>query len=58
MTNADRLATLYMLGTVTPLFQGEKCENCGGRPVTHYDVEGVPICERCWNDPELWEPTR
>ena len=50
--NADRLNDL--LGTATPLNQGEKCENCGGRPVTHYDVEGVPICESCWNHPEMW----
>lgn len=33
-----------------------KCENCGSRRVKHYDVEGVPFCQKCWDDPDLWEP--
>ena len=35
----------------------EKCENCGKGPVKHYDVEGVPFCQKCWDTPEVFEPT-
>lgn len=33
----------------------EQCENCGRSDLElHYDVEGVPICDVCWNDPSVW----
>lgn len=32
----------------------ERCENCKSRRVKHYDVEGVPFCQKCWDDPAIW----
>ena len=34
----------------------EVCENCQQDDADmRYDVEGVPICNKCWNDPDLWD---
>ena len=38
--------------------KAEKCENCGKRPITHHDADGVPFCQRCWDDPTVWEESR
>ena len=36
--------------------KNEICEACGkSDDVMHYDVEGVAICDVCWNDLTLWE---
>ena len=33
-----------------------QCENCEAFDEgMHFDIEGVPICDKCWNCPELWE---
>lgn len=28
----------------------EVCEGCRCRYVTHWDAEGVPLCDECWAD--------
>ena len=28
----------------------ERCEGCQSRDVTHWDGEGVPLCDECWDD--------
>ena len=33
----------------------ERCENCNATPVEHFDVEGVPFCQKCWDDPTIWK---
>jgi len=43
------------LGGGLPEFRAETedgeqpCEGCG-KPATHSDMEGVPLCKKCWDD--------
>lgn len=38
----------------------EQCEACGieryeSENGWHYDVEGIPLCDDCWTDEDLWD---
>ena len=37
----------------------EKCENCrverNDAEGWHYDAEGIPFCDACWNNPDIWK---
>lgn len=56
----QRPAAPAALLSAAPKPAGETCENgqpdCG--PVAHHDIEGVPLCARCWQlEPDACTPT-